>query len=163
MESLWRIELLGGLRVRRGEQLVSHFRTRKMADLLAYLAYFRQRSHPREALIELLWPEAELDAGRHNLSMALSLLRQLLEPPGVPDGSVVVADRHAVGLHPAAVTTDVGEFEAAIAHAQRGHPSASRRQPAAATPREERAKFLIAAAEVYGGELLPGHYDDWIF
>ncbi len=156
MNTLWRIELLGGLRVCRQGEAVTHFRTRKMADLLAYLAYFRQRRHPREVLIELLWPEADRDAGRHNFSMALSFLLQLLEPPGVPDGSVVEADRHAVGLNPAAVTTDVAEFEAAIA-------SASRRQPAAAASREERAKFLSAAAEVYGGELLPGHYDDWIF
>jgi DNA-binding SARP family transcriptional activator len=121
-----------------------------MADLLAYLAYFRRRSHPRELLIELLWPEVEPDTGRHNLSVALSLLRQLLEPPGVPDGSVVVADRHAVRLNPAAITTDVGEFEAAL------------KEAAAALP-EERSKFLITAAEVYGGELLPGQYDDWIF
>ena len=150
MEPGWRVELLGGLRACRGEQVVSHFRTRKMADLLAYLAYFRQRSHPRELLIELLWPEVEPDAGRHNLSVALSLLRHLLEPPGMPDGSVVLADRHAVGLDPAAITTDVGEFEAAL-------------KAAAAAPGEEREKFLTAAAEVYGGELLPGHYDDWIF
>src|SRR5262249_53861343 len=105
---------------------------------------------PREVLIELLWPEAELDAGRHNLSVALSLLRQLLEPPGVPDGSVVDADRHGVGPNPAAVATDVAELEGALAHA------------AAAAP-EQRAKFLVTAAEAYGGELLPGHYDDWIF
>jgi DNA-binding SARP family transcriptional activator len=127
-----------------------------MADPLSYLAYFRQRSHPREVLIELLWPEAQPDAARHNFSVALSLLRHLLEPAGVADGSVVVADRHAVGLNPAAVTTDVGEFETAIA-------CASCRQPAAgAALPEGRVKFLIAAAEVYGGELLPGHYDDWI-
>src|SRR5688572_953137 len=98
MELQWRIELLGSLRACRGDQVISQFRTRKMADLLAYLAYFRQRSHAREVLAELLWPEAELEAGRHNLSMALTFLRQILEPPGVPDGSIIVADRHSVGL-----------------------------------------------------------------
>src|SRR5437879_4107980 len=82
----WRIELLGGLRAVRGDQVVDHFRTRKTADLLAYLAYFRERSHPREVLVELLWPECELQDGRHSLSMALSALRQQLEPPGIPDG-----------------------------------------------------------------------------
>src|SRR5262245_5825035 len=122
MEPGWRVELLGGLRVCRGEQTVSHFRTRKMGDLLAYLAYFRQRTHPREVLIELLWPEADLDAGRHNLSMALSFLRQLLEPPGVPDSSILVADRHCVGLRRAAVATDVAEFEAALQAAASAGP-----------------------------------------
>jgi DNA-binding SARP family transcriptional activator len=149
MERQWRIELLGGLRASRGEQIVSHFRTRKMADLLAYLAYFRQRSHPREVLVDLLWPEADLDAGRHNLSMALTFLRHLLEPPGVPDGSVVVANRHAAGLDAAAITTDVAEFETAL-------------KAAAGATAAERGTFLTAAVESYGGELLPGHYDDWI-
>src|SRR5687767_14816299 len=149
MEPQWRIVLLGGLQACRGEQRISHFRTRKMADLLAYLAYFRQRSHPREVLVDQLWSGADLDSGRHNLSMALSFLRQLLEPPGVPDGSVVVTNRHSAGLNPEAVTTDVAEFEASL-------------QAAAEASAEDREQFLIAAVERYGGELLPGHYDDWI-
>jgi DNA-binding SARP family transcriptional activator len=126
MESVWRIELLGGLRVRRGEQLVSHFRTRKMADLLAYLAYFRQRRHPREVLIELLWPEAQPDAARHNLSMALSSLRQLLETPGPAHGAALVVNHHSVGLSSVAVTTDVAEFEAALKAAARAAAAPTR-------------------------------------
>ena len=149
-EMCWRVELLGGLRARRGDQVILHFRTRKMADLLAYLAYFRQRSHPRELLIDLLWPEADPDAGRHNLSMALSLLRQVLEPPGMPAGSVLITDRHCVRLSPTMVTTDVAEFEAALKSSERSAPP-------------ELATLLAAAAESYGGELLPGHYDDWVF
>src|SRR2546421_40069 len=97
-----RIELLGGLRLYQTaspESEVSRFHTRKTAELLAYLAYYRQRTHPREVLIELLWPEYDLDAGRHSLSQALSSLRQHLEPCGVPDGSVLMTDRHAVGLN----------------------------------------------------------------
>src|SRR2546421_257036 len=54
MEARWRIQLLGGLRVERAGEVVTHFRTRKTAELLAYLAYYRARPHPREVLIELL-------------------------------------------------------------------------------------------------------------
>jgi DNA-binding SARP family transcriptional activator len=150
MKPHWRIELLGGLRASWEDEVVCRFRTRKAADLLAYLAYFRQRAHPREVLVDLLWPEADLDAGRHNLSMALTFLRQLLEPARVGDGFVLITDRQAVGFRPGAVVTDVGEFEAALKAA------------ASAVP-EARAPFLITAVEQYGGELLPGHYDDWIF
>src|SRR5262249_15608375 len=64
MDPVWRIELLGGLRAQRQEANLSQFRTRKAAELLAYLAYHRRRSHPRELLVELLWPETEVDAGR---------------------------------------------------------------------------------------------------
>ena len=37
MAKQWRIELLGGLQARRGDQLVTHFRTHKTGLLLAYL------------------------------------------------------------------------------------------------------------------------------
>lgn len=149
MEPEWRIELLGGLRAVRGTQAVDRFRTRKTADLLAYLACSRQRSHPRELLVELLWPESDPQAGRHNLSMALSSLRRALEPAGVTDGSVILADRHAVGLNSSAVVTDVAEFEEALRTASRSEG-------------DDRAHFLAAAVERYRGPLLPGFYDDWV-
>ena len=44
---------------------------------------------------------SSVDAGRHNLSVALSSLRQQLEPPGIPDGAVLAADRFSVRLDPA--------------------------------------------------------------
>src|SRR5689334_7812746 len=59
----------------------------------------------------MLSPETEPQAGHHRLSMALSSLRHQLEPPGVLDSSVLQADRFSVRLNPAAITTDVAEFE----------------------------------------------------
>src|SRR5215831_9768387 len=103
MSSLWRIELFGRLRAEGRQHSVSSFRTHKTGALLAYLAFYRERPHPREALIELLWPEAELSSGRHNLRLALSSLRHQLEPPGVPEGSVLQANRSAIQLNRAAV------------------------------------------------------------
>src|SRR5687768_15331048 len=111
MDKRCRVELLGGLRVQVQERIITRFRTQKAAALLAYLAYYRERSHPREILIELLWPEVDLEVGRHRLSTALSSLRLQLEPPGVLTGSVLLADRASVGLNAQAVTTDVVEFE----------------------------------------------------
>src|SRR6478672_8669285 len=78
-ESMWSIQLLGGLCATAGDRVVIHFRTQKAALLLAYLAYYHERIHPREALIELLWPECEPQAGRNNLSKELSWLRAQLE------------------------------------------------------------------------------------
>lgn len=152
MDARCRIEMLGGLRLEQRGRIVTRFRTRKTAELLAYLAYYCHRAHPREALIELLWPEDDIDAGRHSLSMALSALRPHLEPPGVTlDGAVLGTDRHSVRLNPTAVTTDVLEFETALRFAARVETE------------EERISFLTAAVELYAGELLPGYYDDWIF
>src|SRR5689334_15229261 len=107
MDIRWRIELLGALRAKRGDRVVTRFQTLQTSTLLAYLAYYQQRPHPRAELIELLWPEREPRAGRNCLSVALSWLRGHLEPH-LP--STLLADRLSVRLNPAAVTTDVAEF-----------------------------------------------------
>ena len=50
----WSVRLLGGLCVERPGQVITRFRTRKTAALLAYLAFYRHRSHPRDLLVEIL-------------------------------------------------------------------------------------------------------------
>jgi predicted ATPase/DNA-binding SARP family transcriptional activator len=152
VDTHWRIELFGGLRVLQGERAMTHFRTQKTAGLLAYLAFYRERKHSRDALSELFWSESRYDAARNSVSKAISSLRNQLEPPGVPRGAVIIADRHSVQLNPAVVTTDVAEFEDAI----RRSNDFSRYSDA------ERAQFLITAADLYRGELLPNFFDEWI-
>ena len=147
MNFLWRIELFGGLRVGSGERVMTRFRTHKTASLLAYLALFPERPHSREELCDLLWPEADLDAGRMNLRVALSSLRRQMEPPGTPHGSVLVADRSNIHLNPAVCTTDIAEFEAAL--------------EAASKPGADEAALLTRAVSLYRGDLLPEIYDDW--
>lgn len=153
MGARWRIGMLGGLRVEQPDGGVTRLRPQKMAALLAYLAYHPRQSHLREGLIELLWPEQDLDAARHQLSVTLSRLRHLLEPPGVPDSSVLVADPSSVVLAPGAVSTDVAEFEAAL------------REPAgedAAAGSAARIGRLEEALALYRGPLLPGYYEEWV-
>jgi DNA-binding SARP family transcriptional activator len=99
--ALWRIELLGWLRAVSANRVVTRFRTHKTGALLAYLAYYHDRPHPREVLIELLWPESEPRAGRGSLRKALSSLRLQLEPPDVPPGAIILADGDTIQLNPA--------------------------------------------------------------
>ena len=150
METPWRIEAFGGMSVRRGDQVVTRFASSRIGGLLARLALFPQRSHPREELIDLLWPDSDQDAGRLSLRVALASLRRQLEPPDVPPGSVLVADRTVVRLHPAAFRCDVVEFEAALKAAARA-PDAGKKRDA-----------LDQALALYAGELLPGFWDEWI-
>jgi class 3 adenylate cyclase len=103
----------------------------------------------REVLIATYWPEMDERLGRANLSTALSSLRNQLEPPGTPQGSVIRADRHSVGLNLDMVTTDVREFERLL-------------DEAAAGSKWERAQSIEDALAIYGGPLLPGHYESWI-
>jgi predicted ATPase/DNA-binding SARP family transcriptional activator len=141
----WRIELLGGVRAVNCEREITRFRTQKSAALLAYLAYYRDRPHPRECLIEMFWPESVPAAGRQSLSQALSHLRHPLEPPG----AALIADRSSVRLNACAITTDVAEFEAALRSAR-------------AAPAAERREHLARAVGLFRGELLPLSSDDWV-
>jgi predicted ATPase/DNA-binding SARP family transcriptional activator len=150
MNTPWHIELLGRLRATQGDCVLTRFRARRTGALLAYLAYYLDRPHPREVLIELFWPEAEPGSGRNNLSRELNSLRRQLEPPGVPAGAVVVADRNTVQLNPTACTTDVQAFEAALHTAARARSST------------ERAERLAEAVDLCQGELLPGYFEEWI-
>jgi predicted ATPase/DNA-binding SARP family transcriptional activator len=153
MDVRWRIELLGRLRVVSESgpaREVTRFRARLTGVLLAYLAVHLDRAHPRDELIELLWPECDPKRGRARLSNELSSLRHALEPPGVPAHAVILADHSSVRLNPATVRSDVTAFHAALRDAERAEDAT------------EQARSLARAIELYGGELLPGHYDEWI-
>jgi len=145
-----RIELFGGLCARQGDGSITRFSTQKTGALLAYLAYHRERPHPREVLIEQLWPNAIPGAGRQSLSQALSSLRRQFEPPGVAAGTCFIADRHAVGVNRRAIETDVAEFESRLTEA------------AQSSSVVEKVRALDAAVRLYRGELLVGYYEDWI-
>src|SRR6266542_2277747 len=126
MDEILRIQLFGALRAQSGGRVVTRFRSQQTGALLGYLALHRGRSHPREELIELFWPEQEGASGRHCLSMALSSLRHQLEPPGTPAGAVIVADRLSVELHPNSFRTDVEEFEEGLRRAAQASTSGER-------------------------------------
>lgn len=134
----WRITLLGQVSATREGVTVSHFESARAVALLARLALFPHRTHPREELVELLWPEVDTEVARTRLRHTLRTLRVALEA-GLPTGSVLIADRTSIRINPEAISTDVAEFQRALA-------------------RKEPAK----ARALYAGELLPGLWDDWI-
>jgi predicted ATPase/DNA-binding SARP family transcriptional activator len=146
----WRIELLGALSAARGDRAISRFPTQKVAGLLAFLALHPGRDHPREELAERFWPEADAEQGRVSLRTALATLRKQLEPPDVTPGSVLRADRFAVGIAAGTTETDVAEFEWLCREAVKADDPA------------RRVTLLRDARRLYRGELLPGFYDDWV-
>ena len=133
----WQLRLLGGLQLHGPDRDLARLPSRAATALLARLALAPDRDHPREELIELLWPGVDAAVGRNRLRQTLSTLKALLEPPGQPP--VIVATRLALRLVPGAVGCDAVQFESML------------RQGDAAT-----------AARLYRGELLPGLFDDWI-
>jgi predicted ATPase len=133
----WRVQLLGGLQAVRDEHVLVRFPSRAVAMLVARLALYPRRRHPREELIELLWPGVEPAVGRNRLRQVLSTLRRLLEPPGA--APVLVADRQSIGLLPDSIASDVHEFERLL-----------------------RDGKVAQALGCYRGDLLPGYYDEWV-
>lgn len=136
----WQLRLLGGFALDDGiGPRVERLPSRAITLLLVRLALEPIRSHGREELIELLWPEVAPDVGRNRLRQALSALRSVLEPRGAPPSPVLLADRRTVSLVPGALHSDVDALRAAIASGDHA-----------------------AAARLYRGELLPGFFDDWV-
>lgn len=142
--------MLGTLQAVGDDTVVSRFRTRRVALLLAHLALHQGRAYSRDEIGEILWPEKDPEVIRRNLRQALTSLRHALEPPSLPPGSIVVGQQSRIQLSPELVKTDVAEFEALIEEARR-------------KPVEERSPLLRSAFELYKGPLLPGYdEDDWI-
>jgi DNA-binding SARP family transcriptional activator len=71
----WHVALLGGLRLSCTSQELTHLPSRAVTALLARLALDPGRAHPREELMELLWPGVALGVGRNRLRQALSTLK----------------------------------------------------------------------------------------
>jgi predicted ATPase/DNA-binding SARP family transcriptional activator len=150
LNDIWRFRLLGGLQAQQGSVATDRFRTRNTAALLAYLAFYPRTVHSREELATLLWPDATPELGLKSLGVALSSLRKLLEPPRVPLGAVLIADRRTARLRPEAVQTDVAGFRQALESA------------GASGDVQERRTHLETAIGLYRGDLLQGFYEEWI-
>src|SRR5581483_8705366 len=143
-EPLWQIQLFGTFALRQGEQAPTPFPMQKHTELLAYLALYPDRAHPREELIELLWPEVEPEAGRNRLRQTLLALRRALKDVDPRAEETLSVSHAAIALNREAVTSDVAAFQAA----QEGASSAS-------SPAEKR-EWLLQAIRLYRGELLRG-------
>ena len=149
-ETLCRVEVFGGLRLIVGEQVITRFRTEKTALLLAYLATHLHQSHPREMLLDLLWPESTAESGRTSLRVSLSALRKMLEEHGVVPESVFYTDNFGIGLRASAVVTDLQMMERSLRLARQSTSVADRRQ------------HLARAVSVYTDLPLKGYYEDWV-
>lgn len=135
----WQLRLLGDLVLCEGGRPPTRLPSRAAAALLARLAMAPQRAHAREELIELLWPGVALDVGRNRLRQVLSTLKSLLTPPDATGAPVLQSEHQTLRLTPGSLQCDVPDFEAAL-----------------------RAGQLAQAQALYGGELMPGFFDDWI-
>ncbi len=147
------IRCFGSLEVRRAGRVLQAFPTRRAKLLFAYLALFRQRSHPRETLLGALWGDEREDMARKHLRTELHRLRRTLEPSRGLAGTILAVDTHTVALNPGIIRgVDVEQFE-------------TRLQSVAGAPGQhitpEQATLLRRGVELYRADLLEGVYEDW--
>ena len=151
-----RLRLLGPPLVELDGQPVQLGRHKAIA-LLAYLAVTR-RSHGRDALATLLWPDLDQSAARAELRRTLSLLHRAL------GSEWFVADRETVDWAPEArLSLDVDEFRRCLA-ACAAHGHAPEEACAECLP------LLAQAVELYRDGFLSGFtlpdapaFDEWQF
>lgn len=152
--STLRISLFGSVRVEDERNPANSKLTNTISTLLAYLILYRQRTHPRDVLANLLWSDYPQERARGCLNTALWRLRQVLEPSGVPPGTFLASTSLGdVSFNcQADVWIDVVEFEQTI--------KAVVNVPYAET-RFEMVQALEAVTNLYKGDLLDGCYCDW--
>jgi predicted ATPase/DNA-binding SARP family transcriptional activator len=148
--------LLGPPRIER-EGTPIQVDTRKATALLAYVAITGEQ-HRRDALVNLLWPEADERHGRAALRRTLSVLRKALAH------SVFEVDRESIGLSPdGELWLDVDQFHALLS-ACRGHGHAASEVCPSCIP------LLTDAIALYRADFMRGfslrdsvNFDDWQF
>jgi DNA-binding SARP family transcriptional activator len=139
------IRLFGSLQLERDGRPLPNLPARRVGDLLAYLALYRDTLHTRERLAGLLWADAEEDRARHSLNTALWRLQRVLRGSSGARPYLRVSPQ-AIGFNADSdCWLDVAEFESRCALAAQS----------------EDASLYEQAVELYRGDLLPDCYEDW--
>ena len=112
--------------------------SRPAQSLLAWLVLHPGIDHRRERLAGIFWPDASEENARNNLRHALWRLRRAIPDEFVKSDNIAIRWVEGDGW-----SLDVDKLHAPPA------------QPAGADE-------LIRSLESYGGELLPGFYDEWV-
>lgn len=147
------VHLLGSAQIRWPRSRASAPLTPICQQLLGYLILKRDRPHPRETIAGTFWAETTDLQAKRRLNTAVWRLRKALEPPGVPRGTYITADRRGgLAFNPdSGCWLDVEEFERAVSPMMRSE-----------TPTEEEARRAEEGLRLYRGDLLEGVYDDWV-
>jgi non-specific serine/threonine protein kinase len=123
--------------------------------LLAYLAV-TGRSHSRDRLATLFWPDYDQTRARATLRRTLSMLKNVLA------GELLTVDRETIGLGRSAdLRIDVNQFQGYLSECRRHGHTATEACPACINP-------LTKAVKIYQDDFMAGFslrdspdFDDW--
>ncbi|MDA8335769.1 MAG: BTAD domain-containing putative transcriptional regulator [Peptococcaceae bacterium] len=136
---MWELTLLGSFRLSRAGMAVEGIEGARLQSLLAFLSLRPGKPQERGRLAGLLWPDSSEEQARTNLRKTVHRLRDCL--PGAEDLLALKGETLAFREH-AAPGVDAVRFRAAA--------------------RVRTVRSLAGAVGLYGGELLPGLWDEWV-
>jgi len=148
------VRLFGQTTIQRHGRTLHDLPTKAM-ELLCYLLIHRNRPHTREALAEVLWPEAPVAGSKKYLRQTLWQLQTAIEQTHSQDApcSPLTLTPGWVGINTAARwPSDVEAFETAFTLCR---DSAGHELP------DQQAQLLEAAVDLYRGDLMETWYQDW--
>lgn len=148
-----RISLFGRFQVEsEGNPLANGLDARKVQELFSYILLYRDRSHSRETLADLMWGDNPSIQSRKYLRQAIWQLQAALKQEEGKEGLLVVdSDWIAINKN-IDVWIDVNEFERAFAGVQ-GIPGNLIEPP--------KAQAILSAVDLHQAGLLDGWYNDW--
>ncbi|OGO14510.1 MAG: hypothetical protein A2Z02_03955 [Chloroflexi bacterium RBG_16_48_7] len=125
--------------------------------LIKYLVSHKNRPVPREALIEILWPECDPESGNNNLKSTVYALRQMfgkLDPAATQNTPVVLYSDGAYHIDPAIqLWVDSEEFESYWLAGRRLEKNKQL---------SEAIRYYQFAEELYRGDFLEDEmYTEW--
>lgn len=122
---------------------------RKPKQIVKLLALQQRAQLHREQIIDMLWPDADIEAGANNLHKAIHAARRALEPDlksGSRSQFIITRDNIVALRAPGDVWVDACAFERRAVEAMRANDP----------------KLFEAALDLYRGDLLPEDlYEDW--
>lgn len=140
------VYLLGQFRVSYGGELITSLNHARLQELMAYLLLQWGNPVSRQQLAFLFWQNSSEEQARTNLRNLLHRLRRALPASAQ---FLVVGETHLRWSSDISFFLDVLEFEDAILQAESSQES-------------DRTGLLAQAVHLYGGDLLPECYSDWL-
>ena len=148
------IHLFGKFFVRRNEQVLEGFESRKVQELFCYLLLHRNNSLPRETLASLMWPDTTTAQSKKKLRQTLWHLQSALasQTDAVHDRALLVEPERVRINVEADLWLDVAVFEKTFEFVQ---------SIAGQELDSQKVLALQNAVQLYQGPLLEGCYEDW--
>lgn len=144
------LRCLGQLSVRQGGVLIANDRWVSLHAQIILVYLVLHGSATRDELIELLWPGEDPEKASSRLRSTIRLLRKALCPPWRSSTEYILYQNERYLLTPTIrVTSDGQQFRQMIWQAR-------------LAPENTRPYICKQALNFYGGEFLPGCYNDWV-